>query len=262
MAVAQASQTDEEGTHGLKPVPPGNPKMLRSCGTGFSLWSFSTACGAQSCTRVAPLLGRQSQSGADRVEFDIRFHFLELVRTSNPVIEGFVLPEGLAGAVQDGVGLAGGLALDPCGDFGKFDSRRDQNVDVVRHDHEGVQVEVCRLVAESADDAIGDFGAAQPGGADRGAVQEAVLFDEAAALRNHRLKPVPLGIRTVELLRLRAHRLKPVPLFRQESVVFGKSTGQTPGDEEGSCCGMPVRKVATIHSTQEVGQSGGESQTR
>jgi len=55
------------------------------------------------------------------------------------MIEGFVLPERLAGSSENLIRDSGAGALDGSRDLAKRLARVDQYVDMVRHDHPGEQ---------------------------------------------------------------------------------------------------------------------------
>ena len=93
------------------------------------------------------------------------------------MVEGFVLPEVLAGAAENGIGFAGGYSFQAMGYAGKRDYWGDQHVDVVWHDHIGVErVEIQILCSEmyGGCDAAGDGGIFQPEWARAGSVQDGI----------------------------------------------------------------------------------------
>jgi hypothetical protein len=67
-------------------------------GTGFSLWL--TGAG------IRPLLRSFRQTGSYGIALDVYPDSLELLRVANPVVEGIILPERVACAIQQGIGLA------------------------------------------------------------------------------------------------------------------------------------------------------------
>ena len=65
------------------------------------------------------------------------------------MVEGFILPEVLAGAVENSVGVAGGYSFQAIGYAGERDGGGDQQMDVVGHDHKGVEgIEIQILCSE------------------------------------------------------------------------------------------------------------------
>ena len=58
-----------------------------------------------------PSLGICGQAGGDGVGLYVGANAVELGGVADPVVERFVLPEMLAGAVENGVGVARGYAL-------------------------------------------------------------------------------------------------------------------------------------------------------
>lgn len=90
-------------------------------------------------TGPGPVFGASGQARGDGVVFNVGADAVELGGIADPVVEGFVLPEVLAGAMEDGVGVAGGYTFQAVGYAGDGNFRSDQNVDVVGHDYVGVK---------------------------------------------------------------------------------------------------------------------------
>jgi hypothetical protein len=189
----------------------------------------------RNCTRMKPLLRCHRQARADRISLDVRFYFVELELIPDPVAERLILPERLPRSPKHRIGLARGLPFDRSGDLGQFDSRSDEKVSVVWHDHESMQlIPFTGVLQEAGYNAFGDLRAAQPGGTMVGSIQSEVHFGKPAAVMNHRLKPL-------------VHRLKPVPPC------------QAPGDKDGCTWGTPVGKVSPVHFSNKVVHRGGDS---
>jgi len=77
--------------------------------------------------------------------FDIVPNAFKLGGVSHPMVERFILPKGFAGAAQRGISVACGNSFHYRGDFRKWRARLHQYVDVVRHDHIGIQVVPAKL---------------------------------------------------------------------------------------------------------------------
>lgn len=68
--------------------------------------------------RPRPFFGPCCQSGSNRIPFDIGSNPLKFAAISYPMIEGFVLPEGLAWASEHRVCITRGDAFDTPRDAG------------------------------------------------------------------------------------------------------------------------------------------------
>lgn len=136
----------------------------------------------QRCVGAGPFpeLGAGGEAGGYGVPFDIAADALEFVGIADPVVEGFVLPDGFSGAAEAGVDVSRGDALESGGDFGERRVRSEEDVDVVGHDDVGVQVIAAQLGA-TKDGIFGvvcEFAIGEPDGALLGGVQAAVQLKE------------------------------------------------------------------------------------
>jgi len=91
------------------------------------------------CAGPLPILRLRDESGAQRIPFDVVANARKFSGVPDPVVEGFVLPERLAGAAQRCIAIASRHAFDSAGDFGERQARLQQNVDVVGHDDVSMQ---------------------------------------------------------------------------------------------------------------------------
>jgi hypothetical protein len=187
-------------------------------GTGFSLWP--TGAGER------PLLGPFHQTGSDRIALDVSPDLIELLGVTDPVVEGFVLPERKTGASEQSISLARRLAFHGSGDVSQFDPRGQQQVNVVGHDYERVQLIPAIGSSENIrQNALGDFGEAQPLWPVRGSIQQQIAIGKRAPVAG-------------------------------EALEGGERTGQAPGHEYGRSRRVPMREIASIHFMKEVGQMG------
>lgn len=87
-----------------------------------------------------PGLGICGQAGGDGVGLNVGADAIELSWAADPMVKGFVLPEMLACAMQNGVGIARGYAFESVCNRGERDFGSDQQVDVIGHDDKSVQI--------------------------------------------------------------------------------------------------------------------------
>ena len=101
--------------------------------------------GASACPCAGPAkkFGSRNQAGSYGILLNVTGDSAEFCAVPDPTVPGFLLPEGLAGAAQDSIGLASGRAFEPAGDFGQGHLGRQEQVDVVGHEDPGVQVIKC-----------------------------------------------------------------------------------------------------------------------
>ena len=104
---------------------------MTQCGTGAS------AC---PCTGKTEELGSGDQAGGHGVVFDVVFGFGKFRSVADPTVPGLVFPEWLARAMQNLISFASGRAFEPASYFGERHHRRQQQVDMIGHQHPGVKV--------------------------------------------------------------------------------------------------------------------------
>jgi len=132
------------------------------------------------CAGPLPVLRPRDESGTHGIPFDVMADARKFSGIPDPMIERFVLPEGLARAAKSSIGIAGSHAFDDAGDFGKRQTRLQQDVNVVGHDHVGVQ----QVAAEfgTMNDGVfgigGDFRVSQPKWAGLGGVEGGIELAE------------------------------------------------------------------------------------
>jgi hypothetical protein len=133
-----------------------------------------------------PVFGPGHEICAYGIPFDVVADALEFGRVSDPMIEGLVLPKGFADAVEDGVCLSSRNAFQAIHEARNGGMRSDEQMNVVRHDHEGVEgVEAQFSFAEidAVHDTPGNTGILQPKRACGGLVQKTVRQFEFLARR-------------------------------------------------------------------------------
>jgi hypothetical protein len=79
------------------------------------------------------------------IPFYVLAYAFELGVTSDPVIKGFGLPKRFSGASQFRICMAGCHAFDGIGDPGQSNSRLQQDVHVIWHDHVRIEDEMFEL---------------------------------------------------------------------------------------------------------------------
>jgi hypothetical protein len=144
---------------------------------GWGTDEFSTGTGP------TPIFGLGDEIGGDGIPFDVMANAFELGGVSDPMVEGLILPEGLAHAVQGGVGVARRNSFHDAGDFGEGQARFQQSVNVVGHDHKSVQFIAAKLGAaqDGAFGVISDFGVGKPARSESSAIQSSVETLESFA---------------------------------------------------------------------------------
>ncbi len=142
------------------------------------------------CAGPLPVLRPRDEPGAHGIPFDVVADARKFSGIPDPVIERFVLPEGLAGAAQRSIGIPGRHAFDDAGDFGKRQARLQQNVDVVGHDYIGVQEVAAEFGA--ANDGVfgigGNLWVSQPERARLGGVEGGIQLVEFLSWRLLRVR--------------------------------------------------------------------------
>ncbi len=124
-----------------------------------------------------PIFGSYRQPGLDGIPFDIYTNAFFFCGISHPVIERFVLPEWFAGPAENPVCIPRGYTFNSTRNVRKFDARREQHVNVVRHDYVGMQnvlVEFVLTSSQSCYDRIRDCWDLQPDRAESRTVQVSI----------------------------------------------------------------------------------------
>ena len=110
--------------------PPGLRRPLRPPGTGPRVF-----------------LGFSGETGRDRIVFDAPLYALELFAAPNQSVIALVPPKGLACRLEQSVGSPAGSSLERAEKLRRAHKRRNQQMDVVRHDHPRVTLIVSQLDA-------------------------------------------------------------------------------------------------------------------
>lgn len=136
-------------------------------------------------TGPIPVFGFGHEFGAHGIPFDVVADALEFTGISDPVVEGLILPKMFTRAAQGGVGVPRGHSFHDRGDFRKGHARLQQDVNVVGHDHKGVQFVTAKLGAaqDGVFGVISNFGVGQPSRAEGSRVQSCVEQLESFARR-------------------------------------------------------------------------------
>jgi hypothetical protein len=120
---------------------------------------------------------RGDQAGRDRVVLDVTLNASGLFTVSDKVIVTFVLPEMVAGTAENLIGLVSCEAFERAEPLSRDDMRCDQQVNVVRHDNEGVEIVAAKAAfscLDGFDYAFCDFRDFQVERAGLGFVQDSV----------------------------------------------------------------------------------------
>ena len=101
--------------------------------------SVSVVC-LLSCTRPSPRLRNLHQASSHRIVLHIRNQRPQFLLCPNPVIVRFILPKRQASAAQDIIRHARRAPLNPSHHRGKAAAKLPNHVDMIRHEHPGVEV--------------------------------------------------------------------------------------------------------------------------
>jgi hypothetical protein len=144
----------------------------------------SCGVGARACpipARPTPTFDVIDKVGRHRILFDVSHDLVELGAVANPAVPGFLSPKRLTRESKNPVGFVSCRALQPAGDLRHRYVRRDQEMDVIRHDYPGMQfVEAsnCRTGCHCVRYHGGDAHVPQPTRPGFGAVQHSVRDNE------------------------------------------------------------------------------------
>jgi hypothetical protein len=89
--------------------------------------------------------GGCDESRLHRIQFDVIDDPSKLSFVTNQAIVAFVLPKR-SGKGRDSIGLPGRKSLERMHRFGNFDARRNQEVDMVRHNDIRMKLEVLQML--------------------------------------------------------------------------------------------------------------------
>jgi len=166
------------------------------------------------------ILGARTQSGGHGIVFDVVRDAVELDGVPHPSVVRFVLPEGCPAYAQQLVALAGGESLQRLRDLADVLFRRDQQVDVIRHDDEivGCESTFALKVAKGSYDHFGKLRPAQMLRAGTSCVEQPVHGNESFAVGCHPRK----------------------------SAIGGQTSIQAPGEKDGMTDRVVVRQPADM----------------
>ena len=91
------------------------------------------------CARPVPKLCGLYQTGLHRVFVDVAGNLPKLVAVTHPMIPGFVFPERLTGETENFVSATGCGTLQPTRNRRQRNAGRQQQVNVIGHNHPGMQ---------------------------------------------------------------------------------------------------------------------------
>jgi len=115
--------------------------------------------GNRPCTGPPKLLRVAHQSSSNRIHFDIGSNPLKLRPIPNQAIIALTLPESLTGSTQQFISLSRSKSLQRMHKYRDLNMRRNQHMNMVSHDHPGVQHIVPRRIPikQSVRDQSGDL---------------------------------------------------------------------------------------------------------
>jgi hypothetical protein len=154
----------------------------------------------------------EHETGLDWVAFDVTLNPAKLFSVSDEVIVAFILPEMASGQAENLIGLVTGEAFQRAEPFCGDDVRGDQHVDVVGHDHvgmENVSMEAALSFLYGFDYALGDFGDFQEERAGLSFVQDSV----------HRHKRLP-GVQGIWWEDSTSREAAPEPKSHEEGLAY------------------------------------------
>jgi hypothetical protein len=176
------------------------------------------------CTRPFIILDLRNQPRLHRIPLDIPRNATPLLLITNPMIVRLPLPELLAGAAQQSIGLTRGRSFERFQELGRRNRRAQEHVNVVCHDYEGP-----RLVIAELDSAV------------QGVYNE---------LRDARLsQELGAGPRVIEIAVNPSERFTRSGLGGWWESAGGKTSVQGPGNEQPAVLRVGVGKAAGVHES-------------
>ena len=116
-----------------------------------------------------------NEPGFNWIVDNISFNAPELFPVPHQMIVAFVLPKGFSGTSQQLVGLPRTIAFQSAQDRRYIDMGREKQVNVIRHDHPGVQIAIrLRAMLDRTPDQSGDLGPLQVNGSEARGVEQSV----------------------------------------------------------------------------------------
>jgi hypothetical protein len=114
--------------------------------------------------RPREILWQRNQPRRNRIVFDVTLDSLKLFFIANQVIVAFVLPKGSVVPAQNPIRFVTGVAFERTKLRGCVHMRRDEQMHVIRHDYEGVQIiaaETMLAIVDRPEHQFSDFGVSQ-----------------------------------------------------------------------------------------------------
>ena len=146
------------------------------------------------CAGPGKIRGCRSQSGIDGVRLNEVRNVCKLRIVANQPIVAFVLPKRLAGTPRDSVALQSSESFERLHNFGDFNTRRHQKVNVVRHDHECMELIMPLIpIVNGVCHHFGDFGDFQVARTCGSTVQNSVHSNKSLSRWNCRRKTAVAG---------------------------------------------------------------------
>ena len=110
------------------------------------------------CARPEVVLGPGDESCLHGMLFNVTGDPIPFDLASDPMVVGFLLPERFTGAPQQTVGLTGRETLQRFQQPAGRNQRKEQDMQVIAHNHEGAQSKVPQAgpAQQSRDDQLGD----------------------------------------------------------------------------------------------------------
>jgi len=157
--------------------------------------SGTAKSGCPTRARPWPVIRIFHQASSDRVAFDIQPNAIKLDAISDPMIEGFILPEMFPGSPEDLVSLASGNAFETIRNPFDRNRRIEKSMHVVGHDGERpkrVLMQFALASIERRNHAAGNAWLFQPKRPRASFVQSPISLEEILASRRATL-PLKLG---------------------------------------------------------------------
>jgi hypothetical protein len=202
--------------------------MDRFCGAGWhpaADWQSATSGEGEGSKRGSSAgpekrLWCCNQSRLNRIHFDVIDDPSKLSFVTNQAIIAFVLPKR-SGKAQYPIGLPGRKSLERVHRFGHFDVRRNQEMDMVRHNDIRMDLEMLQLllpVMYCIHHQLRDIRAAKVKRAGAGVIEKAIHHNEGSS-RGDRGRKAPIGRKTAVQTPRQKHRPADCMQMRQAAGV-------------------------------------------
>ncbi len=186
------------------------------------------------CARPAPISGIMYETRGHGVLFDVALRPVQTFSTADQVIPGFVEPKGFAGKTEYLVGPSCRRTFQPASNRGDWNLGRDEQVDVVRHDHpcvKGVKRSFTFARFDRIGHQVGNWRIFQPCRSGDGPVLFAIFSHEALS--------------------------RPRIGFQEGSACHSYGSVQPPCQEKRGAFGLKVRQSSSVfgHKNGSDGQA-------